>query len=119
MKLTKKEEEIMQVVWKLKAAFIREITESLSEPRPHYNSVATIVKILVKKGFLKSELMGNSHRYSPVIDFETYRSEDLKQIKKKYFSGSLPKMMAYFAKSESLSEQEVEELIALIKSSKD
>lgn len=117
-KLTKKEDQIMQVIWRLKTAFIREVIEELPEPKPHYNTVATVVKILVKKGFLQSRLLGNTHQYSPKVDFEDYREEDISDIKQKYFGNSLPKMLAHFAKGEQLSEDEKEELIRLIKSQK-
>lgn len=117
-KLTKREDQIMQIVWELKAAFIRDIIEKLPEPKPHYNSVATIVKILVKKGVLKSEKIGNTHQYSPVAEFEDYRDSNLGNIKKRFFGNSFPKMMAYFAKSEDLSEEELSELIEVIKSNK-
>lgn len=117
-KLTKREDQIMQIVWQLKTAFIRDIIERLPEPKPHYNSVATIVKILVKKGVLKSRLLGNTHQYSPAIDFEEYRDENLGNIKKKFFENSFPKMMAYFAKEEKLSEEEISELMEMIKSNK-
>ncbi|WP_422104494.1 BlaI/MecI/CopY family transcriptional regulator [Winogradskyella sp.] len=117
-KLTKREDQIMQIVWDLKKAFIREIIERLPEPKPHYNSVATIVKILVKKGVLKSEKIGNTHQYSPVAEFEDYRDSNLSHIKQKFFGNSFPKMMAYFAKEEHLSEKEIEELIKVIRSNK-
>ena len=109
----------MQIVWQKQAVFIREIIEDLPEPKPHYNTVATIVKILVKKGFLQSQLIGNTHQYSPTVPFEEYRDDDLGDIKKKYFGNSLPRMLAHFAKSEKLSEEEVQELIDLIKTNKD
>lgn len=117
-KLTKKEDQIMQVIWQLKKAFIREVIAELPEPKPHYNTVATVVKILVKKDFLKSELLGNTHQYSPTVAFEEYRKEDLKGIKQKYFGNSFPKMMAHFAKEENLSPKEVAELMDIIKSKK-
>lgn len=117
-KLTEKEDQIMQVIWKLNQAFIRDIVAELPSPKPHYNTVATLVKILVKKGFLKSEKLGNTDQYSPKIALETYRSEDIKEIKKKYFGNSMPKMMAHFAKQEKLSDQEIEELVLIIKSKK-
>ena len=117
-KLTKREDQIMQIVWDLKRAFIREIIEKLPEPKPHYNSVATIVKILVKKGVLKSEKIGNTHQYSPVAEFEDYRDSSLSQIKQKFFGNSFPKMMAYFAKEEHLSDAEIEELMKIIASNK-
>lgn len=108
----------MQIVWRLKAVFIRDIIEELPPPKPHYNTVATIVKILVKKGFLESELLGNSHRYSPAVNFEEYRDKHLGEIKKKYFGNSFPKMLAHFAKKEKLSEEEINELLRIIQSKK-
>lgn len=108
----------MQIIWQLKTAFIRDIIERLPEPKPHYNSVATIVKILVKKGVLQSELIGNTHRYSPVAEFEEYRDNKLENIKKKFFGNSFPKMMAYFAKEENLTEEDISELIEVIKTNK-
>lgn len=116
--LTRGEEQIMQIVWRLKEAFIRDIIEAFPAPKPHYNTVATIVKILVKKGFLKSELLGNTHRYEAVISFEEYREKHLVNIRKNYFGNSLPKMIAHFAKGENLSEGEIKELVRLIKSKK-
>lgn len=117
-KLTAREDQIMQIVWRLKTAFIRDIIDGLPEPKPHYNSVATIVKILVKKGFLKSEMLGNTHQYSPAIELEDYRQKDLVNIKKKYFGNSFSRMIAHFAKDENLSEEELEELMRIIKSQK-
>lgn len=114
--LTKRESQIMRIVWRLKKAFIRDIIEEFPEPKPHYNTIATIVKILMnKKGFLKSELIGNTHQYSPTADFEDFRDDDLADIKEKYFGNSLPKMLAHFAKNENLSETDKEELIKIIK----
>jgi BlaI family transcriptional regulator, penicillinase repressor len=116
--LTKAEHQIMQIVWRRKTVFIREIIEELPSPKPHYNTVATIVKILVKKGFLASELLGNTHQYKPIISFDNYRKEHLNNIKKNYFGDSLPNMITYFAKGEKLSEAEIKELIKVIKSPK-
>ncbi len=116
--LTKREEQIMQVIWRLEKAFIRDIVDELPAPKPHYNTVATIIKILVKKGVLKSEKMGNMHRYSPAINFEDYREDHIADIKEKYFDNSFPKMLAHFAKKENLTEAEKEELIKIIQSKK-
>ncbi len=117
-KLTEREDQIMQVVWGKEGVFIRDILVVLPNPKPHYNTVATIVKILVKKGFLKSEKLGNTDRYSTLIQMEAYRKEHLDDIKEKYFGNSLPRMMAHFAKQEKLSDKEIDELIAIIKSKK-
>ena len=116
--LTRAEDQIMQIVWRLKTVFIRDIIEELPAPKPHYNTVATIVKILVKKGFLKAELLGNTHQYNAIIGFEDYREKHLVNIKKNYFGNSLPNMIAYFAKGEKLSEAEIKKLIKVIKSPK-
>ncbi len=115
-KLTKREDQIMQIVWQLKEAFIRDIIDQLPEPKPHYNTVATIVKILIKKGFLKSELLGNTHQYSPAIAFEQYRAEDLMNIKEKYFENSFPKLLSHFAKDENLSQDDIDKIIEIIQS---
>ncbi len=117
-KLTKKEDEIMQVVWRLQNVFIREVIEELPEPKPHYNTVATLIKILVKKGFLKSEKIGNTHRYSPLVKLDDYRDKTLKDIKKKYFDNSFQNMLTHFARKENFSESEIEELMNIIKSKK-
>jgi len=117
-KLTKREDEIMQIIWRRETAYIRDIIAELPEPKPHYNSVATIVKILVKKGVLKSELTGNTHLYSSIVKFEEYRDSSLGSVKKNFFGNSFPKMLAYFAKEESLSEKELSDLINVIKSNK-
>ena len=114
-KLTKREDEFMQLIWKLGSAFIRDIVEAFPEPKPHYNTVATLVKILVKKGVLVSEKFGNMHKYSPVQDFNSYREGEIKNIKERFFENSLPKMIAHFARKEKLTDEEREELIHLIK----
>lgn len=117
-KLTEREDQIMQLVWKLEPLFIRDIVNHLPHPKPHYNSVATIVKILVKKGFLKSTKLGNTDQYSAKIPMDVYRKEEIRNLKRKYFGNSLSKMMAHFAKQEDLSDQDIQELIDLIKSKK-
>ena len=116
--LTKREDQIMEIVWQLKKAFIKEILMEFPEPKPHYNTLATLVKILVKKGVLQAERIGNTYQYSPTQAFDDYREEHLKNIKEKFFNDSFPKMLAYFAKKENLSEVEKKELIHIIKSNK-
>lgn len=118
MQLTKREDQIMQIIWRLKKAFIRDIVDAFPEPKPHYNTVATIVKILVKKGVLESELLGNTHQYQSTDAYEDYRQVYLGEVKRKYFGNSLPKMLAYFAKDEQMSEEEIAELIEIIKGKK-
>lgn len=105
----------MQVYWDLNKAFIRDIIPYLPDPKPHYNSVATIVKILEDKGFLDHETIVNMHCYFPVIGREEYQQFAMKDIVSQYFDNSYPRMLAFFAKEQNLSEGELDEIIKLIK----
>jgi len=117
-KLAKREEQIMQVFWSLDKAFIKEIIPELPDPKPHYNSVATMVKILEEKGFLSHETIGNIYRYYPVISREDYQKHAMKDIVSQYFNNSYPSMLAFFAKEQKISESELNEILEIIKSSK-
>lgn len=118
VKLAKREEQIMQAFWELEKAFIKEIIPHLPDPKPHYNSVATMVKILEDKGFLDHETIGNVYRYFPVISKEDYQKHAMKDIVSQYFDNSYPRMLAFFAKEQNLSETELNEILNLIKSNK-
>jgi predicted transcriptional regulator len=117
-KLAKREEQIMQIAWRLGQVFIKDIIDALPEPKPHYNTVATMVKILKEKGFLTDEKLGNTYRYMPRVTLEAYRQQDVANIKQKYFGNSFSKMLTYFAREEKLSDEEVDELVRLIQSKK-
>ncbi|MGZ3753416.1 MAG: BlaI/MecI/CopY family transcriptional regulator [Mucilaginibacter sp.] len=117
-KLAKREEQIMQVFWSLEKAFIKEVIPELPDPKPHYNSVATMVKILEEKGFLSHESVGNIFRYFPVITKEDYQKHAMKDIVSQYFDNSYPSMLAFFAKEQQISESELNEILEIIKSSK-
>ena len=118
VKLAKREEQIMQVYWDLGKAFIRDVIPLLPEPKPHYNSAATIVKILEDKGFLNHEVVGNIYCYYPLISREEYQKHALKDVVSQYFGNSYPRMLAFFAKEQNLSEAELKEIIKLIKKDK-
>ena len=118
VKLAKREEQIMQVFWDLQKAFIRDIIPLLPDPKPHYNSVATIVKILEEKGFLEHETTGNMHAYTPVISREAYQKFALKDIVSQYFNNSYPRMLAYFAKEQKLTDKQLNEIVDIIKKDK-
>jgi BlaI family transcriptional regulator, penicillinase repressor len=117
-KLAKREEQIMKVFWDLKKAFIRDVIPHLPDPKPHYNSVATMVKILEDKGFLDHETVGNIYCYFPVISRDEYQKHAMKDIVSQYFDNSYPRMLAFFAKEQNMSEDELKEIIKLIKSGK-
>lgn len=118
VKLAKREEQIMQAFWELNEAFIKEVIPLLPDPKPHYNSVATIVKILEEKGFLGHDIIGNLYQYHPVISREDYQKHAMKDIVKQYFDDSYPRMLAFFAKEQNLSEKELKEIFQMIKANK-
>jgi len=117
-KLAKREEEIMQACWKLGRAFIKEIIAELPDPKPHYNSVATMVRILEEKGFLNHETFGNTFQYFPVVSKEEYQNQAFDDIVRKYFNNSYPRMLAYFAKEQKITREELNEILELIQSQK-
>jgi predicted transcriptional regulator len=118
IKLAKREEQIMHVFWDLQKAFIRDIIPYLPDPKPHYNSVATIAKILEDKGFLDHETTGNVNSYFPIVSREQYQKFALKDIVSSYFDNSYPRMLAYFAREQKLTEKEFNEIVKMIKSQK-
>ena len=109
--LTKAEEQIMQVIWKLDKAFLREIVEVLPEPKPHQNTVATILKILIEKEFVAIEVIGRNHQYFPLITKEAYSKGTLQQVAKGYFEGSFSNMVSFFVKEENISIKELEQML--------
>lgn len=109
--LTKAEEQIMQVLWDLKEAFVKEIIDRLPAPKPAYNTVSTIVRILQEKGFVGHEAFGKSHRYYPLIDKDTYTKKFLKNFIGNYFENSFSRMVSFFAKAEKIDLKELEEII--------
>lgn len=117
-KLSKREEEIMQIIWRLEQAFAKEVINEMPDPKPHYNTVATIMRILEDKGFLAHESFGKTFRYYPIVSKEDYKARHLKDIVKKYFDESYPQMLAYFAKKEDLSQKDLKEILEIINSKK-
>ena len=115
IKLAQREEQIMQVFWDLEKAFIKEVIPHLPDPKPHYNSVATMVKILEEKGFLDHEAVGNVYQYFPIVSREDYQGHAMKDIVSKYFDNSYPRMLAFFAKQQKMSEAELNEILQIIK----
>lgn len=113
-KLTNKEEEIMQVIWQLKKVFVNDILDEMPEPKPHYNTLSTIVRFLEEKGFLAHKSYGKSHQYYPTISLEAYRGVFVKDSIKKYFGNSVSNLVNYFVKEEELTQTEIDELMKII-----
>ena len=113
--LTNAEEEVMQVLWKLENAFVKDIIAEFEEPRPAYNTVSTIIRILQKKGVVGHESFGKSHRYFPLITKEEYTSKFMNRFVKDYFSGSYSSMVSFFTNQNRLSVKELEALLTELK----
>jgi len=113
-KLTKAEEQIMQILWELERGFVKDIIKNLPQPKPAYNTVSTIIRILEKKGFVSHRAYGNAHEYFPVINKEEYTKAYLKSIMKNYFSDSFKEMVSFFTSEENMSIEELEELRKMI-----
>lgn len=112
--LTKAEEQIMQILWKIEQGFVKDIIAHFEKPKPAYNTVSTIVRILEKKGFVSHEAIGNSHQYFPLITKETYSRKFLKNFLNGYFSNSFKQLVSFFSKEEELSVDELDEMVRLL-----
>ena len=114
-KLTRKEEEVMKILWKLKKAFVKDIIDEYDEPKPHYNTISSLVRLLQDKGIVGYTQYGNTYQYYPLLSKEEYRKTFMKQVVNDYFDNSYKSAVAFFVKEKGLSPQELEELINLIK----
>ncbi len=109
--LTKAEEQIMQVLWDLNRAFVKEIIDRLPDPKPAYNTVSTIVRILQDKGFVGHETYGKSHCYYPLVAKDTYTRKFLKNFIGNYFQNSFSQMVSFFTKEENVNLKELEKIL--------
>lgn len=116
--LTKAEEQVMQVLWQINEGFTKDIIAEMPNPKPHYNTVSTIVKILVEKGFVSVTPIGKSHLYKPAVGRNDYSKQSVKQLVKGYFNGSFSNMLSFFAKEKDITISELEAIIKEIKKSK-
>jgi len=112
--LTRAEEEVMQVLWKIEKGFVKEILEHFDEPRPAYNTVSTIVRILQDKGFVEHKAYGRTHEYFPLISKDEYSKSHLGNFVNDYFSNSYGQMVSFFAKEKKISVREMEEIMKIM-----
>ena len=113
--LTRAEEQIMQVLWSLEKAYVKDIIERLPEPKPAYNTVSTIVRILEKKGFVGHEAFGKTHLYHPLVAKGDYTQAYLKSFVRNYFGDSYQELVSFFAKDRNLTVAELEEIMAALR----
>ena len=115
--LTKAEEQIMQAIWNLDKAFLRDIVEELPDPKPHQNTVATILKILIDKEFVGVNVFGRMHQYYPLVSKEAYSKSTMKNLVKGYFEGSFSNAVSFMVKENNLSVEDLELLLSQLKKS--
>ena len=116
--LTKAEEQVMQILWTKEKCFVKEILKDMPEPKPAYNTVSTIVRILENKGFVNHEVFGKSHRYFPLVTKQAYRSFSAEQLMKGYFDASPSSMLSFFIKEKSLDAKDLDEMLKIIEEAK-
>ena len=113
-KLTNKEEEIMRVLWELKQAFVKEVVAELPEPKPHYNTISTVIRNMEEKGFIGHNAFGKTHQYYPVISKEAYKKTFMHKTIQHYFEDSYKNVVSFFAKEDKISVSELKEIISII-----
>ena len=112
-KLTKAEEHIMQILWELDEGLVKDVMKKLPKPKPAYNTVSTVIRVLEKKGFVDHRAYGNTYVYFPLGGKEEYARVHFMSFMKDYFNDSFPKMAAFFAKEKNLDLDEMEEILKM------
>ena len=113
--LTKAEEQIMQLLWEQEKAFVKDIVEEMPDPKPAYNTVSTIIRILEKKGFVGHNAYGKTHEYFPLVSRKDYTRSFMKNFMRNYFSGSFQEMVSFFAKEDNMSLADLDEMLEDVK----
>ena len=115
--LTKAEEQVMQYLWELEKGFLKDILELFPEPKPHTNTVSTILKILMEKEFVGHNVHGRQHEYFPLISKETYSGKSIKSLVKNYFEGSYRNAVSFLVEKNEMSVEDLEMLLKELKKS--
>ncbi|HZY36288.1 MAG TPA: BlaI/MecI/CopY family transcriptional regulator [Mucilaginibacter sp.] len=116
--LTKAEEQIMQILWQLKEAIVKDILDQMPEPKPAYNTVSTVVRVLEGKGFIDHKAYGNSHVYFPLVAEADYKQFTFDKMMKNYFNNSYQSLVSFIADEKGLDINELDELTALLENLK-
>ena len=113
--LTKAEEQVMQFLWDLEKAFLKDILELFPEPKPHTNTVSTILKVLKDKDFVDYEVFGRQHQYFPLVSKEKYSGKSMKSLVKNYFEGSYKNAVSFLVEKNEMSVEDLEILLNELK----
>lgn len=116
--LTRAEEEVMQILWNREPAFVKDILEEFPEPRPAYNTVSTIVRILEQKGFIGHKAYGKTHEYHSLVSKEEYKSFATGKLMESYFENSVEEMFSFFVREKKIDVKEADEILRLIEKMK-
>ena len=116
--LTKAELQIMQVLWKKERAFVNEIREEMPDPRPAYNTISTVLRVLVEKEFVSYQRYGKTYQYFPLVNREDYMERYMSGVVNNFFSGSVKAVVSFFARKEKLSSDEIDEIIDILNENK-
>jgi len=112
--LTKAEERIMQILWDLERGFIKDIQDHFPKPKPPYNTISTIVRVLVKKEIVSFKSYGGSYQYFPLITREEYRNEQMGRLMNNYFGNSLKEVVSFFSENRNLDVDELDEALRML-----
>src|SRR5690606_1180867 len=117
--LTKAEEQIMQILWNIGSGFVRDVLDQMEEPKPAYNTVSTIIRILESKGCVGYTAEGKSHRYYPLLSREDYLKHTTGGLLRNYFNNSLAGFVSFFAKEEKLETKELDKILEILQKERD
>ena len=112
-KLTKAEEQVMQILWEMEEGLVKDVIKEFSQPKPAYNTVSTVIRVLEKKGFVSHKAYGNTYVYFPVVPKEEYARIHFMDFMKDYFNDSFPKMAAFFAREKNIDISEMEDILKM------
>ena len=116
--LTRAEDQVMQILWKLEKAFVKDIIEEMPDPKPAYNTISTIVRILETKGFVDHKAYGKTHESYPIVSKDHYTKFYLNNMIRGYFNGSFQNLVSFFAKENKMNVSDLEKLLKEIKNKK-
>ena len=108
----------MQVIWKKGKVLVHDILEEMPEPRPAYNTVSTIVRILESKGFVSHKAYGRTYEYFPLVPKDEYTGSYMRTVLDNFFDGSVSRMVNFFSSQQSISTEETDEILRILKSGK-
>lgn len=113
--LTRAELEIMQILWSLGRGFVNDVLSVMPEPKPAYNTISTIIRILEKKGFVAHNSYGKSHEYYPLVDKDSYTGCFMNSVLNNFFDGSASRMVSFLSSNKSISLEEADEIMKMLK----